>query len=310
MLSRVLAIAFNTYREAVRARLLLGIFALALATCVYSVLVAALSLHNEVRVVADLGAASLSLYGVVVAILLGSTSLYRELELKTVFPVLSRPVRRWEYVTAKYLGAMITVKVFIAIDTAAVFATLAIEADQAAWKVGGVAVLMLAILAMLLVRAKHTRDFVLVPWSLALVVAMYLVAEPAGADRQLVLASAVLAVSEVAIVAAVATLFASFSSPVLTAAFTTMVFVIGRESDTLARLPPKIFGQTLVAAGRGLSHVVPNLHPYVPGRALLLGHVAGQSVARYVGEAVLHALAYSVCLLIVSALVFRKRDFA
>ena len=72
MVSRVLVIALNTYREAVRARLLLGVFALALATCLYAMVVASLSLHNEVRVVADLGAAAVSLYGVLIAVVLGS----------------------------------------------------------------------------------------------------------------------------------------------------------------------------------------------------------------------------------------------
>ena len=150
MPERILAIALNTYREAARARLLLGVFVLALASSAYSLVIAAMSLHNEVRVVADLGAASMSLYAVIVAIVLGSTSLYRELELKTIFPILSRPVRRWEYVVAKYLGTLLTVLVFVALDAAAVFAFLALEAGQAAWKVGAATALM-----MLLPKRPH-----------------------------------------------------------------------------------------------------------------------------------------------------------
>ena len=134
-LSRIFAIALNTYREAARARLLLGVFALSLATCAYSLVIAALSLGNEARVVADLGALSFSLYGVVVAIVLGSTSLYRELEYKTIFPILSRPIRRWEYLIGKYFGAVLTVFVFIAVEGAAVLSMLAVETGQATWKV-------------------------------------------------------------------------------------------------------------------------------------------------------------------------------
>src|SRR5579864_6855332 len=133
MPARVLAIAFNTYREAVRARILLGVFAVALATCAYSVVVASLSLHNEARVVADLGSAALSLYGVLMAIVLGSTSLHRELEYKTIFPILSRPVRRWEYIVGKYLGMLLTIGVFIAIDAAAVLVLLSLESGQSPW---------------------------------------------------------------------------------------------------------------------------------------------------------------------------------
>src|SRR5258708_36186896 len=168
MLARVLAIALNTYREAVRARLLLGVFALGLATCAYSVVVASLSLHNELRVVADLGAASLSLYAVLVAIVLGSTSLYRELEYKTIFPILPRPIRRWEYLVGKFLGTLITIAVFVAIETAAVLALLAIESGQSPWKVAAVVTSMLGVLGVALVRARYTRVFVAIPWALAL----------------------------------------------------------------------------------------------------------------------------------------------
>jgi hypothetical protein len=108
----------------------------------------------------------------------------------------------------------------------------------------------------------------------------------------------------------VATLFASFSSPFLTAAFTTMIFVIGRSSDTLAHLPKRAFGATVGTLGRGLARVFPNLHAYVPARPLLLGQVADQPPWRYVGIAALHAIFYATALLVASALAFRKRDFS
>jgi Cu-processing system permease protein len=310
MLSRVLVIAFNTYREAVRARLLLGVFALALATCAYAMVVASLSLHNEVRVVADLGAGALSLYGVLIVIVLGSTSLYRELEHKTVFPILSRPIRRWEYLLGKYLGTMLTVMVFVATDAAAVLATLALEAGQTMAKVGVPFAVMLAVLGIALVRARYVRVFVMIPWSFVLAAVVWTAAAPALEDRQLVVAAALLSICEVAIVAAVATLFASFSSPFLTATFTMMVFIIGRSSDTLAHLPKRMLGETVARGFAGLARVVPNLHVYVPARPLLLGQVASQGVWRYVGVAAAHAVFYATALLVVGALAFRKRDFS
>src|SRR5512140_3782147 len=114
MLTRVGVIALNTYREAVRARILLGLFALALATAGYSLVVGAYTLHNQLRVVSDLGAASISLYSVITAVVLASPSLYRELELKTIFPVLVRPVSRTEYLVGKFLGTLLTLLVFVA----------------------------------------------------------------------------------------------------------------------------------------------------------------------------------------------------
>src|SRR3984957_12157136 len=120
----------NSYREAVRARVLIGVFFVALATCLYALLVATLSMHNEARVVADLGAAGISLYGILIAVVLGSSSLYRELEHKTIFPILSRPIRRWEYLVGKYAGTMLTVVVFVCVDASAVLMTLALETGQ------------------------------------------------------------------------------------------------------------------------------------------------------------------------------------
>jgi ABC-type transport system involved in multi-copper enzyme maturation permease subunit len=309
MSGRILTIALNTYREAARARLIVAMLVLAIAWNAYSVVVAAMSLHNEVRVVADLGAASMSLFGVVVAIVLGSTSLHRELQLKTVFPILSRPIRRWEYVIGKYLGMLLTVLVFLGIDAGSVFATLGLEAGQLPWRVWAVVLLMGGLLAAMLVRARHSRVFVLVPWALAFALALWLEAGPAAEDRQLVTAGAVLTLCEVAIVAGVAMLFASFSSPGLTAAFTSLLFVIGRSADTLAHLPRRLLGP-MADWGKILSRVVPNLHVYVPARPLLLGQVPDSPTWTYVSVAALHAALYATGLLAASALVFRKRDFA
>jgi ABC-type transport system involved in multi-copper enzyme maturation permease subunit len=309
MLARTFAIAMNAYREAVRARVLYGLFALAIGTAAYSLVVASLSLHQEARVVADIGASSISLYAVLVAIVLGSTSLYRELELKTVFPILSRPLRRHEYLLGKYFGMLATLAVFVAIDAAAVMIVLALQTGQTPWKVAVTVLLLGGILAVTLVRAKYTRVFVLIPWSAALALCAFVLASTAGDERRLVVASSVLTLCEVSIVTAVATLFASFSSPFLTAVLTVFVFIIGRSADTMANLPPKLFGEWLAAKGRFWSHVFPNLHVYVPARPLLLGQVPDVSLVQYIGVAAAHAAFYSAVLLVVGALVFRKRDF-
>jgi ABC-type transport system involved in multi-copper enzyme maturation permease subunit len=307
---RILTIALNTYREAVRARLLLGMFALGLATCLYSVLVASLSLRDEERVIADLGAESLSFYAVAIAILVGSSSLYRELEHKTVFPILSRPIRRWEYLVGKYAGIVLTVAVFVAIEVAAVFVLLSLEAGQSALKVVGPLAVLALVLGVGLLRVRHGRVFLWIPWAFLLAVVAWTLASPSLDERQLVATRAVLAVCEVGIVAAIATLFASFSSPFLTAAFTSLVFVIGRSVDTMAHLPKRLFGNAMATGGRAVAHVVPNLHLYVPARPLLLGQVADARPWPYVGAAALYAVAYAAALLVLGCLAFRKRDFS
>ncbi len=307
MFRRVLTISTNAYREAVRARVLHGIVALALATCAYAMVVASLTLQQP-RVLANVGSASLSLYAVLTAVVLGATSLHRELELKTIFPILSRPLHRHEYVLGKYCGTLLTLAVFIAIDASALFLILVGYAKSIPLAIGTLAGSLVA-LGVLLIVMKRQRIYALVPWSLALVLVSYWLAAPAGENRQLVASFSILAFAEVSIVTAVAVFFSSFSSPFLTSIFTLGIFAIGRSADTLGNLPPKVFGSTLHTGGVVVAKIVPNLYLYVPARPLLLDQVSGTPVATYVANAALHSLCYTVILLIFSAAFFAHRDF-
>jgi hypothetical protein len=309
MLGRVFAIAMNTYREAVRARVLFGLLAAALAVSAYSLVVASMSIRDEMRIVADLGSAGLSAFSVLVAVILGATSLYRELELKTVFPILTRRLRRHEYVVGKYLGIVAVLLVFNAVDGAAVLTVLAAQSGKHLALTASVAGGLLAVLGIGLWRAKRTRVFFLLPWSVVAFAVMALVADGSGPERQLVIVSAVLTLAEVSIIAAVATLFSSFSSPFLTAIFTFMVFLIGRSADTLGNLPERLFGSGVRTAGIVLARVFPNLNLYVPARPVLLGEVPDVRLPVYVASAWGNAVLYAVVLLVLSAIVFRRRDF-
>jgi Cu-processing system permease protein len=303
------AVAMNAYREAVRARILHGLLAFALAACGYSVIVASLSVDQQARVVSDVGSASISLSAVLVAIVLGATALYRELELKTIFPILARPIRRHEYLIGKYLGILLTLFVFVAIDGAVVLGLLALETDASPPAVLCAAGALAVALALLLVRFRRARVAVLVPWSACAFAVMAVLAAPAGANRQVVIASAVLTLSEVAIITAVATLFSSFSSPFLTAMFTLSVFLIGRSADTLAHLPVHQVGAGIKRIASVIAHVVPNLQVYVPTRPILLGQVPDVHVWPLVAKGALQAGAYAVVMLALASLIFRRRDF-
>ncbi|MBX3211801.1 MAG: hypothetical protein KF850_07190 [Labilithrix sp.] len=309
MLGRVLAIAMNTYREAVRARVLFGLMAAALAASAYSLVIASMSVRQEMRIVADIGSASISAFAVLVAIILGATSLYRELELKTVFPILTRKLRRHEYILGKYFGILAVLLAFVAIDGAAVLGIIALQSSVHVSVTLGVIGSLLVVLGVGLWRAKLSRVFLILPWALFAFGAMAVVSHGAGPERQIVLVSALLTMAEVAIVTAIAMLFSSFSSPFLTAIFTVMVFLIGRSADTLGNLPARVFGDTVRSIGIVLSKVFPNLFIYVPARPVLLGQVPSIALPSYVLGALGTAVLYAVALLAVSALVFRRRDF-
>jgi hypothetical protein len=95
----------------------------------------------------------------------------------------------------------------------------------------------------------------------------------------------------------------------LTAVFTFAVFVVGRSADSLARLPERVFGPTIHAFGEGLSKVVPNLMLYVPARPLLTGEAGDVALWPYIGSSAVHALAWTLLLLSLASVIFRRRDF-
>jgi ABC-type transport system involved in multi-copper enzyme maturation permease subunit len=308
MVRRVWVLALNTYREAVRARILLGLLGLALATALYSIAVGEFALKNAPRVVADLGAASISLYAIAVAIVLGATSLYRELEQKTIFPVLARPTRRAEYVAGKYAGTVLTLTVFIAFDAATVLLILSHHGGRSLGLIIATAFFLLVVPLLIAWRWRPIRTFLPIPWALTSLVVAAMLASGAVDDRRVVLGASALALLEVTIVTGVATLFSAFSSPFLTAIFTIGVFIVGRESDTLGRLPVRFFGETIKRIGVGLSVIVPNLGLYVPPRSLLTGETPGSSLVAYLGLGALQAAGWSVGLFLVSAWIFERRD--
>jgi ABC-type transport system involved in multi-copper enzyme maturation permease subunit len=307
---RIAALALNTYREAVRARILLGLFALALATALYSIAVGEFALKNASRVVADLGAASISIYAIAVAVIIGATSLYRELEQKTIFPILARPVRRAEYLVGKYAGTLLTIAVFIALDAAAVLLILARHGGRSFTTIGITVGTLLVVPAVLAVYRPRWRTYLPIFWAVvALGVAVFL-SSGAADDRRVVLGASALALMEVMIVSAIATLFSSFSSPFLSAVFTIGLFIVGREAGTLARLPVRVFGEFAKRLGAGLAAIVPNLEVYVPPRPLLTGEALHTSLGRHLGLAGVQALAWSIALIVVSSFIFERRDLS
>ncbi len=309
MLVRVGTIAYNTYREAVRARILHGLFAAALGATAYALVVGAYALKAQLRVVSDLGAAATSIFAIVVAIVIGATSLYRELELKTIFPILARPIRRGEYLVGKLLGTVLTLAVFVAANAGVLLLALSALAGHPLGLVLGVLAGALALLALGFWRLPKARTWLPIPWAVALFALGFTLTAGAPDERRVIAASALLVVCEVSVVAAIATLFSSFSSPFLTAVFTLGLFVVGRSANTLAAMPERVFGAGIQRLSAALSKVVPNLMIYQPERPLLTGEAAGVELGPYLVMAALHAIAWTAVLLALSALIFRRRDF-
>jgi len=130
MSARVVPIATNTFREAVRDRVLYNLVAFAILMAGAAILVGQISINMERLVVINLGLASVSLFGVVIAIFIGIGLVSKEIEKRTLYTVLSRPVRRWEFIVGKFLGLTGTLVVNSVCMAAGVYAALIYVSDH------------------------------------------------------------------------------------------------------------------------------------------------------------------------------------
>jgi ABC-type transport system involved in multi-copper enzyme maturation permease subunit len=121
---RVVHIAANTFREAVRDRVLYNLVAFAVLLSGAAILVGQISIDIERLVVVNLGLTAVSLFGVVIAIFIGIGLVSKEMEKRTLYTVLSRPVRRWEFIVGKFLGLTGTLIVNTFFMAIGVFAAL------------------------------------------------------------------------------------------------------------------------------------------------------------------------------------------
>lgn len=305
---KIWAIAINTFREAVRDKVLYGVLGFASAVLLFTLALAELSLHQQERVVHDVGLASISLFSVVIAIFLGSSLLYKEIERKTLYVILPKPIQRWEFLLGKYFGIVVTALVFIGIMGAIQLWVSGIQAESPMWMIvlfppGGLAILGGS---MWLVR---DRTAVLLPWSLALMAVSAGIAAAGGVPLAPVLGALLLTFGEVIVLSAVAVLFSSFSTPFLTGAFTLGVWLVGRSVDEMSALRPAVIGDTLKGFLDVVARVVPNFHLFVPGRHALAESAAVHgALASYLGTTMLYGVLYAALLLLFAALIFRRRD--
>src|SRR5262249_36152801 len=229
MLRRVLVIALNTYRESVRARILLGLAGVAFAISLYSIVLGAFTLHDAARVVSDVGAASMSLFSIAVAVVIAATSLHRELEQKTIFPILARPIRRGEYLVGKYFGTLLTLGVFIMADAGLILINGAALSGRSILLVVLPSAATIVAVVAIVVKYAQTLTFAFMPWAAVFLLVGVALAGAAPEERRLVLNASLLTFLEVAIVTAVATFFASFSTPFLSALLTIGLWLVGRS---------------------------------------------------------------------------------
>lgn len=306
-MGRIWAIAINTFREAVRDKVLYGVLAFATAVLLFTLALAELSLNQQRRVVLDVGLASISLFSVVTAVFLGSSLLYKEIERKTLYVILPKPIRRSEFLFGKYVGIAMTAAVFIAIMGGVQLWVTAVQAGADARLLIALPIAAVVALALALWRARD-RTAVLVPFSLGVLAAAAAVCATTNVEVVAILAALLLTFGEVLVLSAVALLFSSFSSPFLTGALTLGVWLVGRSADEMAEMRSRAIGETVREMLRGLAHVVPNFHLFVPGRNALTGDALEGGLGAYLATTMAYGVAYATVVLVLAMLIFRRRD--
>jgi len=271
---RIAAVARNTFREAARNKVMYSLLFFALALIVSALALGELSVHEERRMVRDVGLSGIDVFSVLIAIFVGVNLLYKELALKTVYTIVPKSIARWEFVVGKWLGVRATLVVQIAVMGVVLALTLLVQGGSGGGAAGS--------------------------------------ASSAGALDTALPKALWLFLMNVAIVTSVAMLFSAFTSPFLSGLFSLGVFVVGRQVPDLRQVAARVGGGVGLILD-GLAAVLPNLHLFVPSGTIVdAQHVSvhGQFVGvGYLGSVTAYALGYSALVLGLAMLIFRRRDF-
>lgn len=121
---RIAAVARNTFRENIRDKVFYNLVLFAFVMILSSIALGQLTLGHDEKVIVDLGLSATSIFGTLIAIFIGISLVYKELERRTVYALLAKPVYRWEFILGKYLGLLLTLSVNVLLMTAFLGLTL------------------------------------------------------------------------------------------------------------------------------------------------------------------------------------------
>ena len=262
------AIAINVFRESVRDKVLYNLVLFAVLLTGASYLIGQLTAGQDVKIIKDLGLSATSMFGLFIAVFIGIGLVSKEVERRSIYSLLAKPIRREQLIVGKYGGLMLTLAVNVAIMALATYAVLAYMAWDAPPNV----------------RAA---------WD-----------APAVDPR--ILEAVLLIFVELMLVTAVALFFSTFSSPLLSAAFTFAFYVVGHFSGDLRNFQDVVDSPGAARVARGLYWVLPNLAQFDIKSDIVHGvHVP----AGYIAVTIAYAAVYIALLLAIAMAVFARRDF-
>jgi len=125
--ARVGAIALNTFREAIRNRILYLLLIFAVGMISFAQILSLLTVGSEEKIIKDFGLASIDVFGVLTAVFVGVGLVSKEIERRTVYTLLAKPLHRYEFVLGKFAGLVLTLLINRAVMTLWFFAILAVK---------------------------------------------------------------------------------------------------------------------------------------------------------------------------------------
>ncbi len=293
----ILAIAKNTFKEAIRNRILYVILIFALLLIMFSGVLSELTISSRDQIIKDMGFAAINLFGVAIAVFVGVSLVYNELEKKTIYTIVSKPIGRWQFLLGKYFGLLLTVWVNMLVMTYFFLVSLHfnIEADPDSS--------LLQVLG-----GSLGKGFVnLFAWG----------AFEATRNVMFVIAISCL---ELAIITAFAILFSSFSTPTLSMFLTVFTFVAGRSNEHIVRFADHIMNNAHKIAATGdtvpdvpfayyfaevAAHIMPNLGAF---HRTVAQAIYEDKVQIWPGT-LIYGVIYTAGILCLSILIFNRRNF-
>ncbi len=252
---KIKAIAMNTFREAIRDRVLYLLFFFTVVALLFSRLLAMLTVGDRVKIIKDVGLASISLFGMLMAILIGTGLVYKEIDKKTVFTLISKPIHRWQFLLGKFFGLVLTLFIMI----------------------------VLMSLIFIIIVFLHTSKI----------------------EGRLLLAVLFIFI-ELILITAVAILFSCFSTPILSSLFSVSFYLIGHFSWGLETLLRKTKPGPTKVLLQGIYVLLPDLENFNFKTEAVYG-LAVQS--KFYFYSALYGLVYTLFILVLAILIFKKRDF-
>jgi Cu-processing system permease protein len=123
-------VAVNVFKESVRDRVLYNLVVFGALLIGASYLIGQLTAGQDIKIIKDLGLAAIATFGLLIAVFIGIGLVWKEVERRSIYALLSKPVSRHEFVLGKYAGLALTLFVNVAIMTVAFYAVLAYLSTQ------------------------------------------------------------------------------------------------------------------------------------------------------------------------------------